>query len=124
MLLVSCCSREVDASVSVGDISEEVKSFGDLERTKVLFEALEAFLGLGVGVRMAELVAEVCTPLSVHFGVVVLESLPLKPVVGREVSASEVAALESISGDETGVAEVQRRAVHFVAREEAVGVLE
>lgn len=77
VLLVSCCSREGDASVSVGDISEEVKSFGDLERTKVLFEALEAFLDLGVGmaelVRMVELVAEVCPLLSVHFGVVVLE---------------------------------------------------
>lgn len=77
VLLVSCCSREGDASVSVGDSSEEVKSFGDLERTKVLFEALEAFLGLGVGmaelVRMVELVAEVCPLLSVHFGVVVLE---------------------------------------------------
>lgn len=118
------CSSEGEPSVSVSDISEEVKSFGDLVKMELFVEAREAFLDLAVGVRMAELVAEVCAPFPVHFGVVLLDSVPPKSLVGRDVSASEVSALESTLGDETGVAEVNRRAVRFVVREEAVDVRE
>lgn len=124
VLLVPRCSRAAGVSVSVGDISEEVKSFGGLDKSELCVVTREALLALGVRVCMVELVAVVHAPLSVLFGVVLLDSVPPKALVDREASVSEVAELAGILGDETGVAEVNRRAVRFVAREEAVDVLE